>query len=197
MNDAKQQYGNKDDRRRAIASAARDIILEKGFEGLRTREIAERVGINIATLHYHVPSKDALIDLVGETLKLEFFDHYAQLVPSGLSPLEELRLLMDDYKHVMLNRPELLQLMNALGHKAVISGSISTIVVEMRRHWLGLFVAVLTRGRETGAFRASLDPVSGAHMIVGALVSFQYKPRYLLPLFDGVADEIIRSILPK
>jgi AcrR family transcriptional regulator len=40
-----------DDRRLAIAAAARAIIVEKGLEGLRTRDIAKRVGINIATLH--------------------------------------------------------------------------------------------------------------------------------------------------
>ncbi|MBI4046729.1 MAG: TetR family transcriptional regulator, partial [Devosia nanyangense] len=41
-----------EERRRAIAMAARQLIIEKGFEGLRTRDIADRVGINIATLHY-------------------------------------------------------------------------------------------------------------------------------------------------
>ncbi|MDB5535826.1 MAG: TetR/AcrR family transcriptional regulator, partial [Devosia sp.] len=45
-----------DDRKVAIALAARALIVEKGMEGLRTRDIADRVGINIATLHYHVPS---------------------------------------------------------------------------------------------------------------------------------------------
>lgn len=39
-----------DDRRRAIASAARDLIAEQGFEGLRARDIAARVGINVAEL---------------------------------------------------------------------------------------------------------------------------------------------------
>lgn len=46
-----------DDRRAEIAAAARGLIVEKGLEGLRARDIAERVGINIATLHYHVPSR--------------------------------------------------------------------------------------------------------------------------------------------
>ncbi len=41
-----------DGRRAEIAAAARALIVEKGVEGLRTRDIAERVGINIATLHY-------------------------------------------------------------------------------------------------------------------------------------------------
>ena len=61
-----------DGRRAAIATAARALIVEKGIEGLRTRDIAERVGINVATLHYHVPSKEALIELVAESLKREF-----------------------------------------------------------------------------------------------------------------------------
>ena len=34
-----------DERRIAIAHAARALIIEKGLEGLRTRDIAERVGI--------------------------------------------------------------------------------------------------------------------------------------------------------
>ena len=38
----------------------------KGVEGLRTRDIAERVGINFATLHYHVPSKEALIEFLAD-----------------------------------------------------------------------------------------------------------------------------------
>ena len=63
---------NWDVRRRAIAAAARELIVEKGFEGLRTRDIADRVGINIATLHYHVPTKEALIGLVAQSMRDEF-----------------------------------------------------------------------------------------------------------------------------
>src|SRR5262245_26152052 len=61
-----------EDRKRAIADAARQIIVEKGLEGLRTREIAQRVGINIATLHYHVPTKEALVELVAASIRDDF-----------------------------------------------------------------------------------------------------------------------------
>ena len=66
-----------DDRRAAIARAARELIVEKGVEGLRTRDIADRVGINVATLHYHVPSKEALIELVADSLRQEFMSQHA------------------------------------------------------------------------------------------------------------------------
>lgn len=175
--------------------AARALILEKGFEGLRTREIAARVGINIATLHYHVPSKEALIELVGETLSQEFYGHYAEIVTSGLSPLAVIRLLIEDFKAVILNKPELLQLMDAMGQRATIDSKMASIVGDMRRFWLGLFIEALKGGRESGELRASLDPQAAGHMIVGALISFHYKPKHLLPIFDSVSDEILRSII--
>src|SRR5205823_12230072 len=51
----------KEDRRRALVLAAFGQIAERGFEGLRTREVAAEAGVNIATLHYYFPTKEALI----------------------------------------------------------------------------------------------------------------------------------------
>lgn len=194
MTEEAPKYLSTDERRREIAAAARALILEKGFEGLRTREIAARVGINIATLHYHVPTKDALIELVGQSLRDDFRKHDESIARRVRGPLDQLRALIDDYKDVMTNRPELLQLLDAMGHRAAIDPKTAAIMGDMRRHWHGQFVAALAAGRDQGEFRADLDPDAAAHMIIGALVSFQYKPKHLLPLFDRVAAEIIRSI---
>lgn len=42
-----------DQRRRSLVLAAYQLIAEGGFERLRTRDIAARAGVNIATLHYY------------------------------------------------------------------------------------------------------------------------------------------------
>ena len=52
---------HKEDRQQALVLAAFNQIAERGFEGLRTREVAAGVGLNIATLHYYFPTKEALI----------------------------------------------------------------------------------------------------------------------------------------
>src|SRR3979411_665872 len=52
---------HKEDRQQALVRAAFNQIAERGFEGLRTREVAAGVGLNIATLHYYFPTKEALI----------------------------------------------------------------------------------------------------------------------------------------
>src|SRR5256885_9587158 len=51
----------KEDREQALVQAAFNQIAERGFEGLRTREVAAGVGLNIATLHYYFPTQEAVI----------------------------------------------------------------------------------------------------------------------------------------
>src|SRR5207244_10007286 len=55
-----------EDRRHALVAAAFGQIAERGFEGLRTREVAAEAGVNIATLHYYFPTKEDLIRAVVE-----------------------------------------------------------------------------------------------------------------------------------
>ena len=47
--------------RRALVRAAYDLIAEDGLEGLRTRKVADRAKVNVATLHYYFKSKEDLI----------------------------------------------------------------------------------------------------------------------------------------
>jgi TetR/AcrR family transcriptional regulator len=47
-----------------IYEAARDVFHERGFDGARMQEIANRAGINKALLHYYYRSKDLLFEKV-------------------------------------------------------------------------------------------------------------------------------------
>src|SRR6185503_17182837 len=97
-----------DDRRSAIAKAARELIVEKGVEGLRTRDIAERVGINVATLHYHVPSKEALIELVAESLQVFFRGQSIARPRAHLSAVEKMDFEFVDFRETVFERPEIM-----------------------------------------------------------------------------------------
>src|ERR1700750_2240643 len=94
-----------EDRRAEIARAARALIVEKGVEGLRTRDIAERVGINIATLHYHVPSKEALIELVADSLRDAFIQQTIDRPRDHLSAAERMELEFVAFREIAFERP--------------------------------------------------------------------------------------------
>ncbi len=195
MTEPTSKYASTDTRRREIAAAVRALIVEKGIDGLRTRDVAARVGINIATLHYHVPSKEALLGLVVDTLQEEFIEQGGRINQIALDPLGRLKLEIAEYKSLMVHKPDLFPLIEEIGKRARLDPLLEPKVRAMRINWHRRFVTILEEGRAAGQFRSTLDPEAGAHIIIGALVSFQYKPRHLLQIFDQVADEIIRSVV--
>ena len=78
--------------RAALVRAAYDLIAEKGFEGLRTRDVAERAGVNIATLHYYFKHKDDLIRSVVEYTREQFKNRHAPSSQLAISkPLDYVR----------------------------------------------------------------------------------------------------------
>ena len=79
--------------KRKLVRAAYDLIARDGLEGLRTRDVAGRVGINIATLHYHFATKELLLAAVVEHVVQVFESLHAPL-PPGATPLDELHHLV-------------------------------------------------------------------------------------------------------
>jgi len=61
-----------------IKQAARRLFTEKGFDAVKTRDIAEEAGINLALLNYYFRTKENLFDII----MVENFDQFAQqLIP--------------------------------------------------------------------------------------------------------------------
>src|SRR5919108_1695094 len=57
------------ERQEELVAAAYRLLAARGFEGLRTRDVAAAVGLNVATLHYYFPTKEALIrGVVGHAM---------------------------------------------------------------------------------------------------------------------------------
>src|SRR5262245_22947736 len=77
----------KADRRRALVAAAYRRIASGGFEGLRTRDVAADVGVNVATLHYYFPTKEALIrGVIGQSVP-----RFQATMPGDGSAVDQLR----------------------------------------------------------------------------------------------------------
>lgn len=57
-----------------ILEAAKSVFLEKGMDGARMQEIADRAGINKALLHYYFRSKDKLFITIFRNLISNLFE---------------------------------------------------------------------------------------------------------------------------
>ena len=63
-----------------IIDAARNLIVENGFEQLSLRGIARRVGYSPAALYEYFPSKDAIIEAVCAEIDDQLRDHVAHAI---------------------------------------------------------------------------------------------------------------------
>lgn len=158
-----------DERRSMIAKAARAIIVEKGLEGLRTRDIAARVGINVATLHYHVPTKEALITLVAESLRAEFREQGMARPRDGKTALEKLRMEFEDAYETAAEKPELVIVLTELTERGRRDPAIGAIILPIYDYWRRQFVEIFAEGVADGSFRPDTDPHGAALITTGTL----------------------------
>lgn len=186
-----------DDRRLAIAAAARSLIVEKGLEGLRTRDIAARVGINIATLHYHVPTKEALIALVAASISDDFRDQGMRRSRSGKTGLAQLRMEFEDFHETITDTPELIAVLTELVERARRDPGIAGIISPLHDFWRFQFVEIFRRGTADGSFRPDVDPVAAALITTGALTSFGRIWTDFSATFEQLTAELERSFILK
>lgn len=183
-----------DDRKVAIALAARALIVEKGLEGLRTRDIADRVGINIATLHYHVPSKEALIELVTENMIAEFRGQSISRPRAHLPPAEQLEHEFRDFEEMYTDKSDVLVVMSELLERARRDDLIRATILPVLAKWRAILAALFARGVADGSFRPDLDPEPAAQMLIGAMVSFSRGPDPTPSNFERLCAELRRAV---
>jgi AcrR family transcriptional regulator len=191
---AQQKRESTEDRRAAIALAARALIAEKGVEGLRTRDIAERVGINIATLHYHVPTKEALIGLVAETMKTEFRAQTDARPRSHLPPLQQLDHEFYDFHETLTQRPETIAAMGELTERARRDPVVHAAVAPMQHFWHRMIADILAAGRADGTFRPDMESDAAATMIIGTLIFFARTNDQSDSSYERLCEELRRAV---
>lgn len=91
-----------------IKETARRLFQEKGFDAVRTREIAEAAGINSALLHYYFRSKEKLFHIIMVESINEMFSFLRQLIYDNSTTLsEKIDLIANGYIEVIKANPNL------------------------------------------------------------------------------------------
>ena len=154
-------------RRQELVQAAFNQIAEHGFEGLRTRDVAAEVGVNIATLHYYFPTKESLIRGVVEYAMARF---RSTLAPHG-SPSDQLRNYLRAVRKLLAEEPALGSVMGELAVRSARDKSIAAIMTEMYGMWHVTTRGLLRRAVKGGHLRPELDSDGVAALIVATLTA--------------------------
>ena len=159
-------------RKDALVAAAYQILATRGFEGLRTREVAASVGVNIATLHYYFPHKE---DLIRGVVAYAMARFRGTLGGAG-SAEDQLRAHFRGLRSLSRDEPELFAVMAELAIRGVRDASLRKIVGGTDDAWRTMLRTLLRRAKDEGAVAADLDPDGMAAVIVATL-----KGTFMLP----------------
>jgi AcrR family transcriptional regulator len=151
----------------ALVRAAFDLIAERGFEGLRTRDVAARAGVNIATLHYYFATKEELIRGVLAAAAGQFRRREARdLGSEDRDSLTELRSFLRSRQEQMRASPELFTVLLELSTRAIRDPAIRAIMRETDQAWRANLAALLQTGVDQGTLHPEMDVEAAAASLV-------------------------------
>jgi TetR/AcrR family transcriptional regulator, regulator of cefoperazone and chloramphenicol sensitivity len=184
-----------DERRQSLVRAAFEAIAADGFEGLRTRSVADRARVNIATLHYYFPTKEALIGGVAQYLAGQFIALHGPLPkPSGSAALDRLHQEFSDLRFYRERHIDLAAVMLELQLRARRDEAIAKVIDPLMGHWRGGLEEMVGEGIEEGVFRADLDPAAAGTLLMTAF-SGAATQAISSPALEGVFVEIERWLV--
>jgi AcrR family transcriptional regulator len=162
-------------RKDALVAAAFQVIATRGFEGLRTREVAASVGVNVATLHYYFPRKEDLIrGVVAHAM-----GRFRGTLGGAGSAEDQLRTHFVGLRRLARDEPELFAVMAELAIRGARDSSLRRIVGGTDDAWRAMLRALLRRAQDEHAVPAEVDADGMAAVIVAAL-----KGTFMLPAAD-------------
>jgi TetR/AcrR family transcriptional regulator len=90
-----------------IFDAATVVFEEKGMDGARMQDIANRAGINKALLHYYFRTKDLLFEAVFQKVAGRMFAKFAPVFREDLPLEDKIRFFYREHIEFMKNNPRL------------------------------------------------------------------------------------------
>jgi AcrR family transcriptional regulator len=159
----------------AILTAARQILIEKGFAAMRLEHVAARAGVGKATIYRRWASKEALV----QELLTELAAPHIGVADLGTTRDELLAAVINPMRAVSETDfgPVIRALLSNIASDPSIGDPFRATVVEARRVEI---TRLVQRGIARGDLRADADAGVATELLVG--------PVYFRLMFGGVLD---------
>ena len=189
------------ERRRAIRAAAGQVFAEKGFHATKLSDVAERVGMDRASLYYYVRSKDDLFyDVVSRAVASNLAEVVAiaqENLPATEKLFRVIRQLMisfeREYPYLYVFVQEDLDKLRT--EKPGVPDRWATTLEQSERYF-AVVKEIVAKGIQDGELRTTLPPSVVAYSIIGMLNSSRqwFRPDGLLSA-DEIGIGLARQVL--
>lgn len=77
-----------------IIQASIDLMVKDSISKFNLNKVADKVGVTKAAIYWYYPSKDALLEEIGQTLYKRYADYAGGIANSDISPTDKLRNIL-------------------------------------------------------------------------------------------------------
>lgn len=155
--------------KRAIMDLAESFIQDKGFNGFSYAHIASELGVKNAAIHYHFPSKEALVCAVIQRYRDRFQLWINNSRVKDLSPQEKLDWFFSIYTNTRADNGKVCLAGSLETEFQTLPPSLREQTQALTNELLIWLQVTLNKGREAGAFHFSGEPASKAALILSSL----------------------------
>ena len=174
-----------------IKEAARKLFTERGFDAVKTRDIAAEAGINLALLNYYFRSKQKLFDII----MMENFQQFVQqLIPilsnDALTLDETIAQAASSYIDMLRSNPDLpFFIMNEMKNNASRIEGVKAGIAQAREGFLKRIEQAMNRDRA--------NPVNMHHFMINfmGMVIFPFVARSAVMRINGFTQKDFDTLM--
>lgn len=174
-----------------IKQAARKLFTERGFDAVKTRDIAAEAGINLALLNYYFRSKQKLFDLI-------MIENFEQFVQQMIPVFSDKKLSVDEifaqaavrYIDMLKSNPGLpFFIMNEMRGD---SSKLDTIRQRMMGVRAG-FIGKIEQGMKEG----KINQMNMTHMMMNfmGLIIFPFVAQQMMMKVNGLSQKQFEALM--
>jgi len=186
--------------RSRLLTEAAALFRERGFAATATREISARLGINKASLYYHIPSKEALLhEICLESLRRTTLA-ITEALEQESDPAKQMTALI--HAHIESMLADFAMHATVLFEMRCLTGEYFETVKRSRDEYEGIVRDAVRRAQSEGALRADKSPkqlTMGLFNVLNWTLSWYVPGGDLSPneLADVLADLFLHGAKPR
>ncbi|MEM8969415.1 MAG: TetR/AcrR family transcriptional regulator [Bacteroidota bacterium] len=166
-----------------ILDAAKEIFSQKGFDGARMQEIADKADINKAMLHYYFRSKQQLFERIVESHIQLITPKLVEAISDSGTVIENLERLVDIYIDTIIENPSMpMFLLNELSQRRVDAFKQMKKVLEREKAIAKLFQKMKEEQK-----RGVLKEIPPHHLLL-SVMSLIVFPFIAWPVFQHLIE---------
>ena len=189
---ARIRMGKDGTRKEVIVKAAAGLFHEKGYKAASMRDLAERVGVEAASLYNHIRSKTELLHDICFNVANIFWEHMSKVESSDAKPIAKLEALLRFHIRQMLENFEEVYISDR--EWRFLADPYLSNFQSQRRNYRKRFAAIIEQGIAGGEIN-KIDASTAVLIVLHAVSGIESWHRSTHKISGEILEENMITIL--